>query len=116
MPSKKSGEDISQKGDGQEGIRGKKRCIRVVCVAFGINESCYRYERKPDAENDEVANWLVHLTDNHLSWGFGLCCMYLHNARGFKRNHKRVYRIYKELGLNFRINPRKRLVREKPEH
>ena len=31
------------------------------------------------------------------------------------RNHKRVYRIYKELELNLRIKPRKRLVREKPE-
>jgi putative transposase len=30
-------------------------------------------------------------------------------------NHKRVYRIYRELELNLRIKPRKRLVREKPE-
>ncbi|MEY2874571.1 MAG: hypothetical protein RLZZ373_1942, partial [Pseudomonadota bacterium] len=29
-------------------------------------------------------------------------------------NHKRVYRIYRELELNLRIKPRKRLVREKP--
>ena len=42
-------------------------CIRVACVAFRISESCYRYERKLDAENDEVANWLIKLTDNHRS-------------------------------------------------
>ena len=30
-------------------------------------------------------------------------------------NHKRIYRIYKELELNLRIKPRKRLNREKPE-
>ena len=90
-------------------------CIRVACVAFRISESCYRYERKLDAENDEVANWLVKLTDNHRSWGFGLCYLYLRNVKGFKWNHKRVYRIYKELELNLRIKPRKRLVREKPE-
>jgi len=30
-------------------------------------------------------------------------------------NHKRVYRIYRELELNLRIKPRKRLVREKPD-
>jgi putative transposase len=29
--------------------------------------------------------------------------------------HVRVYRIYRELELNLRIKPRKRLVREKPE-
>ena len=34
--------------------------------------------------------------------------------KGFKWNHKRVYRIYRELELNLRIKPRKRLVREKP--
>jgi len=90
-------------------------CIRAACEAFGISESCYRYERKLDAENDEVANWLIKLTDNHRNWGFGLCYLYLRNVKGFKWNHKRVYRIYKELELNLRIKPRKRLVREKPE-
>jgi putative transposase len=90
-------------------------CIRAACDAFRISESCYRYERKRDAENDEVANWLIKLTDNHRNWGFGLCYLYLRNVKGFKWNHKRVYRIYKELELNLRIKPRKRLVREKPE-
>ena len=90
-------------------------CIRVACQAFAISESCFRYERKLDAENIEVANWLLRLTDNHRSWGFGLCYLYLRNVRGFKWNHKRVYRIYKELELNLRIKPRKRLVRDKPE-
>ena len=93
----------------------RSMCIRVACQAFGISESCYRYERKLDAENAEVANWLIRLTDNHRNWGFGLCYLYLRNVRGFKWNHKRVYRIYKELELNLRIKPRKRLVREKPE-
>ena len=90
-------------------------CIRVACQAFAISESCFRYERKLDAENTEVANWLLRLTDNHRSWGFGLCYLYLRNVRGFQWNHKRVYRIYKELELNLRIKPRKRLVRDKPE-
>jgi putative transposase len=63
-----------------------------------------------------VANRLIQLTDNHRNWlGFGLYYLYLRNVKGFKWNHKRVYRIYKELELNLRIKPRKRLVRGKPE-
>jgi putative transposase len=90
-------------------------CIGVACQEFGISQSCYHYERKLDDENAEVANWLLRLTDNHRSWGFGLCYLYLRNARRFTWSHKRVYRTYKKLELNLRIKPRKRLVREKPE-
>lgn len=48
-------------------------------------------------------------------WGFGLCFDYLRNVKGFKWNHKRVYRIYCELALNLRIKPRRRIKRDKPE-
>jgi hypothetical protein len=34
--------------------------MRVACQAFGI--SGYRYERTQDAENAEVANWLLLAT------------------------------------------------------
>ncbi len=57
----------------------------------------------------------MRITDNQKNWGFGLCFLYLRNVQGFKWNHKRVYRIYRELELNMRIKPRKRLVRAKPE-
>ena len=56
--------------------------IRVACQAFRISESCYRYERKLDAENEEVAAWLIKLTDNNRNWGFGLCYLYLRNLKG----------------------------------
>jgi hypothetical protein len=66
----------------QKAVTERGVCIRVACQAFGISESCYRYERKLDAENAEVANWLLRLTDNHHSWGFGLCYLYLRNVKG----------------------------------
>ena len=44
-----------------------------------------------------------------------MCFLYLRNVKGFPWNHKRVYRIYRELELNLRIKPKKRLIREKPE-
>lgn len=89
--------------------------IRLACLIFSVSQTCYRYKAKMDVENETIANWLLRLTDNHRNWGFGLCYLYLRNVKGFKWNHKRVYRIYKELELNLRIKPRKRLNREKPE-
>ena len=54
-------------------------------------------------EDDEIAQWLLRLTDNNRNWGFGLCFLYLRNVRGFQWNHKRVYRVYRKLG-NLCIN------------
>ena len=89
--------------------------IRLACELYQISQTCYRYEAQLNAENEQIANWLVRLTDNNRSWGFGLCYLYLRNVKGYRWNHKRVYRIYKGLELNLRIKPRKRLIREVPE-
>ena len=88
--------------------------VEVACPALGISQTCYRYEAKLNAENEVIAEWLVRLTTSQRNWGFGLCFLYLRNVKSFGWNHKRVYRIYRELELNLRIKPRHRLVREKP--
>ena len=89
--------------------------VRLACLTFGISQTCYRYQPKRSAENVEIADHLIRLTHNQRNWGFGLCFLYLRNVKGYPWNHKRVYRIYRELELNLRIKPRKRIVREKPE-
>ena len=89
--------------------------IRLACEAFGLSESGYRYQPKLNAQNAKIAEWLLRLTENQRNWGFGLCFLYLRNVKGFLWNHKRVYRIYKELELNLRIKPKKRMNRAKPE-
>jgi putative transposase len=98
----------------KEAVADKKVPISLTCAAFGISESCYRYETKLGDESAEIADWLIRLTDNHRNWGFGLCFLYLRNVKGYGWNHKRVYRIYCALALNLRIRPKKRMVREKP--
>jgi putative transposase len=89
--------------------------IALACRTFGISETCYRHEGKCSDENQLIADLLVALTQAHRTWGFGLCFLYLRNVKDHPWNHKRVYRIYRELELNLRIKPRKRLVRETPE-
>src|SRR3546814_6188380 len=77
-----------------------KVSIRLACVAFGISESGNRYQAKHAEENDVIADWLIRLTTAQRNWGFGLCFLYLRNIKGFKWNHKKVYRIYSELDCN----------------
>ncbi len=89
--------------------------IALACRTFGLSETCYRYSPKLQPENEEIADLLVALTTSRRTWGFGLCFLYLRNVRGHGWNHKRVYRIYRELELNLRIRPRKRLKRDKPD-
>ena len=100
---------MARKGVAKHGIS-----IRLACVVYGISETCYRYQAKLSGENALVADWLLRLTQTHKRWGFGLCFLYLRNVKGYTWNHKRVYRIYRELELNLRIKPRRRIQRDYP--
>ena len=99
----------------QEAVSRGRVSIRLACCIFVVSETCYRYQPKLSRENEQIADWLIRLTHNQRNWGFGLCFLYLRNVKNYPWNHKRVYRIYRELELNLRIKPKKRLVREKPE-
>lgn len=99
----------------RKAVQEKSISIRLSCETFGISSSCYHYVARHSEENDRIADWLIRLTVNQRDWGFGLCFLYLRNVKGFTWNHKRVYRIYRQLELNLRIRPKKRIVREKPE-
>jgi putative transposase len=99
----------------QKAVEEKAISVRLSCKVFGISETCYRYQAKLSDDNALIADWLLRLTGHQRNWGFGLCFLYLRNVKGFTWNHKRVYRIYRDLELNLRIKPKKRLVREKPE-
>lgn len=74
----------------KEVVTQRRISIRLACDVFTVSESCYRYEAKRNAENEQIADWLVRLTDNNRSWGFGLCYLYLRNVKGFQWNHKRI--------------------------
>lgn len=96
----------------KELVNTSRFSIRLACACVNLSESGYRYQPKHSTENAFIADWLLRLTTAHKRWGFGLCFLYLRNVKGFSWNHKRVYRIYRELELNLRIKPRKRLKRD----
>ncbi len=70
-------------------VRERGISVRLACEVVGISQTCYRYVCKSSTENDEIADWLMRLTGNHRSWGFGLCYLYLRNVKGYPWNHMR---------------------------
>ena len=99
----------------ENAVQSRGVTIALACRAFGVSQTCYRYSPKLKPESERIEDLLIGLTKAHKTWGFGLCFLHLRNVKGHLWNHKRVYRIYRELELNLRIKPRKRLVREKPD-
>lgn len=92
----------------EKAVAHHKVSIALACRTFGISETCYRYSPRLRAENEEIADLLVGLTDARKTWGFGLCFLHLRNVKGYPWNHKRVYRIYCALELNLRSEPLRR--------
>ena len=86
----------------EKAVAMKGVSIALACRAFDVSETCYRYSPKLDGENEQIADLLLGLTVARKTWGFGLCFLYLRNVQGHRWNHKRVYRIYRELELNLR--------------
>jgi putative transposase len=80
-----------------------------------ISVATYYYKPTLSAENKRIADWLLRLTTANKRWGFGLCYLYLRNVKGFGWNHKRIYRIYREMELNLRIKPKRRIKRHRPD-
>lgn len=67
----------------------------------------YRYQPcySDDAAIEQV---LQAVATRKQRWGFRKVFAYLRN-QGYRWNHKRVYRIYRAMGLNLRVKPKKRL-------
>ena len=54
-------------------VARRRASSALACRAFGVSETCYRYGPKLRAENEEIADLLVGLTDARKTWG--LACV-----------------------------------------
>lgn len=80
---------------------------RQACKAVSLSRSLRQYKPK-EKKDGEVIEQLHLLVEKHVSIGFWQAYFRLRN-KGFKWNHKRVYRIYKALKLNLRRRRKRRL-------
>lgn len=83
--------------------------IRRACGAVGLSRAAwYRIPVNRLERDRDVIDALTKLTDTHRRWGFWKCYQRLH-LDGRPWNHKRVYRVYCQLGLNHKRRTKKRI-------
>lgn len=86
-----------------------------ACGLMGIERSSYYYQARSKSDKP-LRHALKEAAAQNRQWGYRLLMMVL-RREGFTDNHKRVYRIYREEGLQVRRRRRKRTAKwrgEKP--
>lgn len=80
---------------------------------LGLRRQTY-YKRKkgyrPEELDKEIAALLYQITQRFTAWGFWLTFHYL-RRQGYYWNHKRVYRVWKQEGLNLRPHAKRRKLK-----
>jgi putative transposase len=85
----------------------QKLSLRQACKLVSMSRSSMQYKHKPK-EDERLIESLRQLVEKHPAIGFWKCYYRLRRA-GATCNHKRLYRIYKLLGLNIRRRINRRL-------
>ncbi|HUU41804.1 MAG TPA: IS3 family transposase, partial [Desulfatiglandales bacterium] len=86
---------------------------RQACCYLGISRTTFRYQSQKSGD-DEIICLLKDIAERKPRWGFKKMMDHLKNE-GYGWNHKKVRRIYSELGLNLRMKPKKRLPNRIPK-
>ena len=70
----------------------------------------YRPSIDPLRRDKEVIDILQEVVTKHSRWGFWKCYHWM-RFKGHKFNHKKVWRVYKSLGLNLPRRKKKRIAK-----
>lgn len=85
---------------------GFKVSQRRACHALGVARSVIRYKSHKDPQN-ALRIRLRDLAATRVRWGYRRLHILL-QREGWKINHKRIYRLYKNEGLELRIKPKRK--------
>lgn len=91
--------------------------VRHCCSVLGLRRQTY-YSRKKgnrsEERDDEIIDLLHRTTQRFVAWGFWMIFYFL-RLQGHEWNHKRVYRVWKQEGLNLRLPPQRKRIRREYE-
>lgn len=88
-------------------LQTHKASLLRACRLLNLSRSVYAYQRTL-SDDEEIRKALKELAEKHCRYGFKMMFSKL-RQQGYQWNHKRVYRVYCEMGLNMRRKPKKRL-------
>ena len=94
-------------------IEAHQTSERRACRLTNLSRNAYRYI-KQNANDSEIQTRLLQIAEDHPSWGFRKMAATL-RKQGNQWNHKKMYRIYCQMGLNLRVKPKKRLPSRHPQ-
>lgn len=94
-------------------IEAHQTSERRACRLANLSRYAYRYVKKK-ANDFEIQTKLARIAVDHPRWGFRKMAATL-RKQGNPWNHKKMYRIYCEMGLNLRVKPKKRLPSRNPQ-
>ncbi len=89
-------------------VEEEEMSIRRACLALQLSFSVYYYKFKPKETDQIIIDELEVLAEGYPTYGFRKM-FHLLRSKGFRWNHKRVYRIYVTIGLNIRRKRKRRL-------
>jgi putative transposase len=84
----------------------KDRALKLV----GLQNSTFYYKSQNSRDDEPVATKLTELSQKRVRWGFRMLLV-LMRREGFNDNHKRIYRIYRQSGLQIQKRARKGKLR-----
>jgi putative transposase len=81
---------------------------RQACELVGLQRCIYRYQSRRE-DDALVREQLKQLAREHPRWGYRFLWVLL-KREGYRINHKRVLRLYREEGLKLRPKKRRKVV------
>jgi putative transposase len=87
----------------------KKLSIRASCRILGLDQSTYFYRKKRTRDDALVREKLIEIAQAKPRYGRPRMIWMLRNRHGLKDNHKRIGRIYREMGLQIGKRVRKKM-------
>jgi putative transposase len=91
-------------------LRAQGTSLRRACRLIGLSTSTWRYERHPDPTNVQLLDRLQAHAAERPRFGYRRLHT-LVDREGLRVNHKRVYGVYRQAGLQVRRRRRKHLTR-----